>query len=94
MASFQVDVQDGGSHSFWTYYDDPTAIALVRQAETEFDSAKRAVLYREDPGPRCSGCPVISPSTTHRTSTPGSRTCTGFAVNPGGTCRLEDVWLS
>ena len=45
MASFQVDVKNGGSHSFWTYYDNPSAIALVRQAETEFDNAKRAALY-------------------------------------------------
>ena len=47
MASFQVDFQDGGSHSFWTYYDDPAAIALVRKAETEFNSAKRAALYAQ-----------------------------------------------
>ena len=55
MASFQVDVQDGGSHSFWTYYDDPKAIALVREAETEFDSAKRAASVRADTGAGCPG---------------------------------------
>ena len=55
MASFQVDYQDGGSHSFWTDYDDPTAIALVRKAETDFNSAKRARALRPDPGDRRPG---------------------------------------
>ncbi len=40
MASFQVDVQDGGSHSFWTYYDNPAAISLVREAEVATSSAR------------------------------------------------------
>ena len=93
MASFQVDVQDGGSHSFWTYYDDPKAIALVRKAETEFDSAKRAALYEQIQALVAQDAPYVAldyppniyawQPTLHR-----------FAVNPGGAYRLEDVWLS
>ena len=47
MASFQVDVEDGGSHSFWTYYDNPAAIKLVREAEVATDGATRKSLYEQ-----------------------------------------------
>ena len=93
MASFQVDVQDGGSHSFWTYYDDPKAIALVRQAETQFDSAKRAALYEKIQALVAQDAPYVAldyPPNIYA----WQPTLHGFAVNPGGAYRLEDVWLS
>ena len=93
MASFQVDVQDGGSHSFWTYYDDPKAIALVRQAETEFNSAKRASLYEKIQALVAQDAPYVAldyPPNIYA----WQPTLHGFAVNPGGAYRLEDVWLS
>ena len=93
MASFQVDVQDGGSHSFWTYYDDPKAIALVREAETEFDSARRAVLYGKIQALVAQDAPYVAldyPPNIYA----WQPTLHGFAVNPGGAYRLEDVWLS
>ena len=92
MASFQVDVQDGGSHSFWTYYDNPSAIALVHQAETEFDDAKRAALYGQIQAIVAQDAPYIAldyPPNTYA----WSPRLHGFAVNPGGAYRLEDVWL-
>ena len=45
MASFELDFKDGGSSSYWSSYDNPAVIALVHQAEAEFDTAKRAALY-------------------------------------------------
>jgi peptide/nickel transport system substrate-binding protein len=93
MASFQVDVQNGGSHSFWTYYDNPRAIALVRMAETEFDNAKRAALYGQIQATVAQDSPFIPldyPPNIYAWS-PRLR---GFAVNPGGAYRLEDVWLA
>ncbi len=93
MASFQVDVQDGGSHSFWTYYDDPTAIALVREAETTFDSGKRAQLYRKIQAIVAQDAPFIAldyPPNIYA----WQPNLDNFAVNPGGAYRLEDVWLS
>jgi peptide/nickel transport system substrate-binding protein len=93
MASFQVDVQDGGSHSFWTYYDNPVAIALVREAETTFSASKRAALYAQIQAIVAQDAPYIAldyPPNIYA----WSPTLHGFAVNPGGAYRLEDVWLS
>jgi peptide/nickel transport system substrate-binding protein len=93
MASFQVDVKNGGSHSFWTYYDNPQAIALVHQAETEFDDAKRGALYEQIQATVAQDAPYIAldyPPNIYAYS-PRLR---GFAVNPGGAYRLEDVWLA
>ncbi len=93
MASFQVDVKNGGSHSFWTFYDNPQAIALVHQAETEFNDAKRAALYAQIQGIVAQDAPYIAldyPPNIYAWA-PRLR---GFAVNPGGAYRLEDVWLA
>jgi len=92
MASFQVDVKDGGSHSFWTYYDNPSAIALVHQAETTFDGATRAALYAQIQAIVAQDAPYIAldyPPNIYA----WSPQLHGFAVNPGGAYRLEDVWL-
>jgi len=92
MASFQVDVKNGGSHSFWTYYDNPEAIALVHRAETEFNSAKRAALYAQIQAIVAQDAPFIAldyPPNIYA----WSPRLHGFAVNPGGAYRLEDVWL-
>ena len=93
MASFQVDYEDGGSHSFWTDYNDPAAIALVREAETTFDNAKRAALYEQIQAIVAQDAPYIAldyPPNIYA----GQPSLHGFAVNPGGAYRLEDVWLS
>lgn len=93
MASFQVDVQDGGSHSFWTYYDNPTAIKLTREAEVETDGAKRKALYAQIQAIVAQDAPYIAldyPPNIYA----WSKNLNGFAVNPGGAYRLEDVWLS
>jgi peptide/nickel transport system substrate-binding protein len=92
MASFQVDVKGGGSHSFWTFYDNPTAIALVHQAEAEVNPAKRAALYAQIQEIVAQDAPYIAldyPPNIYAW-TPRLH---GFAVNPGGAYRLEDVWL-
>jgi peptide/nickel transport system substrate-binding protein len=92
MASFQVDVQDGGSHSFWTYYDDQSAIALVREAEVTFNSAKRASLYEKIQAIVAQDAPYIAldyPPNIYA----WLPSLNNFAVNPGGAYRLEDVWL-
>ena len=93
MASFQVDYEDGGSHSFWTDYNDPAAIALVREAETTFDNAKRAALYEQIQAIVAQDAPYIAldyPPNIYA----WQPSLHGFAVNPGGAYRLEDVWLS
>jgi peptide/nickel transport system substrate-binding protein len=92
MASFQVDVSNGGSHSFWTYYDDPQAIALVRQAEHELDGAKRAALYRQIQAIVAQDAPYVPLDYTPNIYG-WSPKVHGFAVNPGGAYRLEGVWL-
>jgi peptide/nickel transport system substrate-binding protein len=92
MASFQVDIKGGGSHSFWTFYDNPTAIALVHQAEAEVNPARRAALYAQIQEIVAQDAPYIAldyPPNIYAW-TPRLH---GFAVNPGGAYRLEDVWL-
>ncbi len=93
MASFQVDVKNGGSHSFWTYYDNPQAIALVRKAEMEFDNAKRAALYAQIQAIVAQDAPYV-PLDYPPNIYAWSPRVHGFAVNPGGAYRLEDVWLA
>jgi peptide/nickel transport system substrate-binding protein len=44
--SFAVD-PDGGSHSSFSYYDNPQVIALNKQAEKETDNSKRQELYSQ-----------------------------------------------
>ncbi|MGZ4567520.1 MAG: ABC transporter substrate-binding protein [Blastococcus sp.] len=44
--SFAVD-PDGGSHSSFSYYNNPQVIALNKQAEKETDDSKRAQLYSQ-----------------------------------------------
>ncbi|WP_269177468.1 ABC transporter substrate-binding protein [Modestobacter sp. VKM Ac-2986] len=44
--SFAVD-PEGGSHSAYTYYDNPDVVALNKQAQAETDDAKRADLYEQ-----------------------------------------------
>ena len=92
MASFQVDVKNGGSSSFWTYYDNPTAINLVHQAETELDATKRAALYAQIQAIVAQDAPYI-PLDYPPNIYAWSPRVNGFAVNPGGAYRLEDVWL-
>ena len=93
MASFEVDVKSGGSHSFWTHYDNPAAIALVHQAEAEFDSAKRADLYAQIQTIVAGDAPYVPLDYPPYIYATGAKVH-GFAVNPGGAYRLENVWLS
>jgi peptide/nickel transport system substrate-binding protein len=93
MASFEVDVKDGGSSSYWSHYDNPKAIALVHQAEGEFNTTKRAALYAQIQSIVAEDAPFVAldyPPYIYATS----KTVQGFAVNPGGAYRLEDVWLT
>jgi peptide/nickel transport system substrate-binding protein len=93
MASFEVDVKDGGSQSYWSNYDNPQAIALVHQAEGEFDDSKRASLYAQIQSVVAQDAPFV-PLDYPPYLYAYSSNVQGFAVNPGGAYRLEDVWLA
>ncbi len=41
MASFQCDAENGGSDSFWTGYNNPEVVKLVREPAAEMDSQTR-----------------------------------------------------
>jgi peptide/nickel transport system substrate-binding protein len=93
MASFELDVKDGGSSSYWSNYDNPKVIALVHQAEAEFNTTTRAKLYAEIQSLVAEDAPFVPldyPPYIYATS----KSVQGFAVNPGGAYRLEDVWLT
>ena len=93
MASFEVDVKNGGSESYWSNYDNPKAIALVHEAEAEYDNTKRAALYSQIQEIVAEDAPFVAldyPPYIYAVS----HNVNGFAVNPGGAYRLEDVWLT
>ena len=92
MASFEVDVKNGGSQSYWSNYDNPQAISLVHQAEAEFDSAQRATLYAQIQAIVAQDAPFV-PLDYPPYIYAYTDSVRGFAVNPGGAYRLEDVWL-
>ncbi len=93
MASFEVDVKNGGSESYWSNYDNPKAITLVHEAEAEYDNSKRAALYAQIQEIVAEDAPFVAldyPPYIYAVSDHVN----GFAVNPGGAYRLEDVWLT
>ena len=93
MASFNLDYKDGGSKSYWSSYNNPAVISLVHQAESEFDPSKRAALYAQIQAKVAQDVPFVAldyPPYIYATSA----NVKGFAVNPGGAYRLEDVWLA
>ena len=73
-------------------YDDPAAIALVREAETQFDGAKRAELYAKVQAIVAQDAPYIALDYPPNIYT-WRPSLHGFTVNPGGAYRPEDVWL-
>jgi peptide/nickel transport system substrate-binding protein len=93
MASFEVDVKNGGSESYWSNYDNPKAIALVHEAEAEYNSAKRAALYAQIQSIVAEDAPFVALDYPPYIYAVSDRV-NGFAVNPGGAYRLEDVWLT
>ncbi|SEP15388.1 ABC transporter substrate-binding protein [Amycolatopsis saalfeldensis] len=93
MASFELDETDGGSNSYWTHYSDPATTALVRQAETEPDSAKRQRLYGQIQQKVADDVPFVPLSYPAAIKGLGSHV-QGFKVNPAGAVRLKEVWLA
>ena len=92
MASFEVDVQNGGSTSYWSNYNSPTAIKFVRAAQAEFNAAKRAALYAKVQAIVSQDAPFV-PLDYPPYIFASSKKVHGFAANPGGAYRLENVWL-
>jgi peptide/nickel transport system substrate-binding protein len=93
MASFNLDYKNGGSKSYWSSYDNPTVSKLVEQAESEFNSSQRQALYTEIQKIIAQDVPFVAldyPPYIYATSS----NVKGFAVNPGGAYRLENVWLA
>ena len=93
MASFELDYHNGGSNSYWSSYNSPPVTSLVHAAQSEFNPAKRAKLYAKIQAAVAQDAPFVPldyPPYIYATSTK----LNGFAVNPGGAYRLENVWLA
>jgi peptide/nickel transport system substrate-binding protein len=93
MASFELDFKSGGSTSYWSSYNSAPVTALVHQAQAEFNPAKRAALYAKIQAAVAQDVPFVAldyPPYIYAFS----KKVQGFAVNPGGAYRLEDVWLT
>ena len=93
MASFELDFKAGGSGSYWSSYDNPAVIKLVHQAEAEPVPARRAALYAKIQALVAGDAPFV-PLDYPPYIYAFSSKVQGFAVNPGGAYRLEDVWLA
>jgi len=93
MASFELNFKSGGSSSYWSSYNSPAVTALVNRAEAEFNSAKRAALYAQIQAMVAADAPFVPLDYPPYIYARGSKV-NGFAVNPGGAYRLENVWLS
>lgn len=93
MASFQCDAKNGGSDSFWTGYNNPEVVKLVRAAAAEMDSAKRGEMYAQIQAMVAQDAPYVA--LTYPPSIYVSTTkVNGFAVSPAGSYMLESVWLA
>ena len=93
MASFQCDPENGGSDSFWTGYNNPDVVKLVREAAAEMDSTKRGEMYSQIQAMVAQDAPYVAltyPPSIYAWGT----AVNGFAVNPGGAYMLESVWLA
>jgi peptide/nickel transport system substrate-binding protein len=93
MASFELDYKNGGSSSYWSSYNNPAVTKLVQQAQGEFSSAKRAALYARIQNAVVQDAPFV-PLDYPPYINAHSTKVNGFAVNPGGAYRLENVWLA
>ncbi len=92
MADFELDFKGGGSGSYWSSFNDPVVTKLVHQAESASPAA-RASLYAKIQALVAEEAPFVPldyPPYIYAASTKVQ----GFAVNPGGAYRLEDVSLS
>ncbi|MDQ1548633.1 MAG: peptide/nickel transport system substrate-binding protein, partial [Microbacteriaceae bacterium] len=88
--SFAVD-PNGGSHSAFSYYNNPAVISLNSQAQKEIDPTKRADLYAQLQEQTSKDAflaylfysPYVYAMTT---------SVKGFQVTPLGNYHLEDVY--
>ena len=93
MAAFQCDPKGGFSDSFWTGYNNPEVVKLVREAAAEMDSTKRGEMYSQIQAMVAQDAPYVAltyPPSIYSWGT----AVNGFAVNPGGAYMLESVWLA
>jgi peptide/nickel transport system substrate-binding protein len=93
MADFELDYKDGGSQSYWSSFNNAAITKLVHQAESQTSPAKRTALYAKIQSLVAGDAPFVPldyPPYIYASSTKVQ----GFAVNPGGAYRLEDVSLS
>jgi peptide/nickel transport system substrate-binding protein len=93
MASFELDYKEGGSSSYWSSYNSPSVTALVRKAQSEFNPTKRAALYAQIQAGVAGDVPFV-PLDYPPYIYAANKKVNGFAVNPGGAYRLENVWLA
>jgi len=93
MASFEVDYKAAASSPTGPATTNPAAISLVHQAQKEFDSAKRPIFTRRSRRSSPATRPMCRSTIRPYIYATGAKVH-GFAVNPGGAYRLENVWLS
>jgi len=90
--AFMLDPEQGGGDSYSTGYNNPEMIKLLRDAQREFDQAKRQALYSQIQALHAAEVPHI-PLVFQQTTFAWADEVQDFFVNPVGNRHLEDVWL-
>jgi peptide/nickel transport system substrate-binding protein len=83
----------GGSHSAFTYYDNPAVIALAKQGQLQTDPAQRQQIYSDLQNRVAADAPLALLYYVPY-AYPSSTKVTGFSVTPLGNYPLQGVSLS
>ena len=83
----------GGGNSYFTHYDNPQMTAMVTQAAKQFDTTKRAQLYKQIQQLAVSDLPQLYLYYSPYPYAYSSKVH-GFLATPLGNMHMEDVWLS
>ena len=84
---------NGGTHSAFTYYDNPAVIELAKQGQIQSDPAKRQKIYSDLQNQVAADAPLVWLYYVPY-AYPSSTKVTGFSVTPLGNYPLQGVSLS
>jgi len=84
---------NGGSHSAFTYYNNPAVIALAKQGQSQTDPAQRQKIYSDLQNQVAADAPLAWLYYVPY-AYPSSTKVTGFSVTPLGNYPLQGVSLS
>ena len=88
--TYHLSPEDGGSDSYWTFYNNPHLTSILRQARVEQDVKQRGALYREAQEIVASDVPIIPLVYQSRLIATRSNV-TGIEAIPNGATRFDSA---